>query len=72
MTYTAFDMRSPGAQGGAASGHFTVDEPVLRFDMWTVPEIGVPTTGNLHLGEHNAFNGGFLEHTKEVLNYLLK
>lgn len=72
-SYAAVDFRSPGAPGtGAGSGHFTVHEPrtILEHGMiirltWTVP-----TTGTLHLGEHNVYNGGLIDHTIEVLKYL--
>ena len=69
----AVDFRSPGAAGtGAGSGHFTVYEPriILEHGMiihltWTTP-----TRGTLHLGEHNVYNGGLIDHTIEVLKYL--
>ena len=71
--YTAVDFRSAG-QDGAASGHFTVHEPVLRIEHGiTVPlSATTPTTGTLHLGEHNPYTGGSWEHLKEVWNYIFR
>jgi hypothetical protein len=74
-TYNAVDYRSPGARDtGADSGHFTVHEPVsiLRFpgdrpvQYVRIPEATVPTSGDVHFGEHNPFTGGLSEHLKEV------
>jgi hypothetical protein len=64
--YDAIDFRSPGGAGGAGSGHFSVHQPVLRFEQWKIPEVGVPTYGDVHLGEHNAYTGGFWEHAGET------
>jgi hypothetical protein len=66
---------------GAGSGHFTVHEPVTHMfipprggsgrtripgSTWRIPaRETVPTTGDVHFGEHNPANG-FIEHMKEV------
>jgi len=67
VDYRAQDFRSAGAPGtGAGSGHFTVHEP------WARGLYPVPTTGDVHLGEHNAYTpGGFRPHTEEVVNTLV-
>jgi len=67
---------------GAGSGHFTVHEPVTHTYIparggpgrtripGTSARISardtVPTTGDVHFGEHNPFTGGIGEHMKEV------
>jgi hypothetical protein len=67
---------------GAGSGHFTVYEPIrkefipprggpgrTRIPGMTVRipvRDTVPTTGEVHFGEHNPFTGGFFEHMREV------
>ncbi|MBI3662049.1 MAG: hypothetical protein HY234_03240 [Acidobacteria bacterium] len=71
--YNAVDFRSPGRPGaGAGSGHFTVREPVLRIEHGITIRLSqtVPTTGTLHLGEHNPYTGGMWSHIKEVLKYI--
>jgi RHS repeat-associated protein len=67
--YDAFDLRGLGGKGGAGAGHFVVDKPVLRFEMWKIPENGVPTFGTEDLGTTNPWNGGFGTHAQEVINH---
>jgi RHS repeat-associated protein len=71
--FHATDFRSAGAAGtGAGSGHFTVQEPVTRlpFASYPIPLATVPTGGDVHLGEHNAYTGGFVQHAEEVIKNL--
>lgn len=70
-TYTAREYRSRGDKDTAAnSGHFTVHEPVdLDFpDGNRTPKLTVPTTGEVHFGEHNPWVNlrGTRKHTKEL------
>jgi RHS repeat-associated protein len=69
------DFRSPGAPGsGAGSGHFAVHEPWMM-----APEVrnfiplpaNAPTSGDVHLGEHNPYTGGLRSHVVEVIGHLL-
>jgi hypothetical protein len=72
-TYGAVDFRSAGAQGtGAGSGHSTVREPWITLEHGIIVPLTLtrPTTGTLHLGGHNVYNGGLIDHTIEVLKYL--
>jgi len=69
--FDAFDMRSPGGQGGAGAGHMVVDKPVMRFDIWKVPGRTVPTLGTADLGTTNPWSyggAGFTTHVKEALS----
>jgi hypothetical protein len=68
---------------GAGSGHFTVYEPIRKVFIpprggpgrtripGTTVRISVrdtvPTTGDVHFGEHNPFTGGFFQHMTEVI-----
>jgi hypothetical protein len=73
--YVAFDMRSPGGQGGAGGGHVVVHEPsvIAPFDAITRrPYVSIPTHGTLDLGTHNPYNGGAGAHADEVWNWLTK
>jgi len=67
--YDAYDMRSPGGKGGVGAGHLVVDQPVMRFDIWKVPERTVPTLGTADLGTTNPWTGGFGTHVQEVINH---
>ncbi len=77
--YNAVDFRTPGQEGtGANSGHVTVEEPKVSVGQWgmrvTDPSVA-PTTGTLHLGEHNPFSynrEGFWPHTGEVIRTLIQ
>jgi hypothetical protein len=72
--YRAFDMRTPGSEGtGTGSGHASVHEPWILLEHGIVAKLSdtVPTKGTIHLGETNPYNGGLIQHTKEVINYLL-
>jgi hypothetical protein len=69
--YTAVEYRSRGDKDTAAnSGHFTVHEPVdLDYpDGNRTPKFTVPTTGEVHFGEHNPWinTKGAVKHSGEL------
>jgi len=54
--------------------HATVHEPWIILDAGILVPVKntTPTTsGDLHLGESNPWNGGLAEHTEQVVNYIL-
>jgi RHS repeat-associated protein len=70
---SAFNFRSQGdPQTGAGSGHFIVRQPVVSGRFYRLPIANVPTRGEMHLGEHNAYGSwdAFKSHTEEVWHYL--
>jgi len=78
--YNAYDLRSPGGQGGVGGGHLVVHDPIQELYQWTpygpitsrIPISSVPTQGTVDLGTHNPWNGGFGAHASEVWNWLTK
>jgi RHS repeat-associated protein len=74
--YAAVDYRSPGDKDAYHSGHFTIHVPVtdsyqpldMSFIVVRIPKITVPTVGDVHFNEHNAWQSinGAIGHLPEI------
>ena len=70
----ARNFRSAGNSiDGSGSGHFTVWQRVINDGHFIrVPLSAVPTSGDLHLGEHNPWRSvsAFRNHARELMKHL--
>ncbi len=75
--YAAVDYRSPGDKDSNHSGHFTIHVPITNsyqptpdggFMTVRIPKGTVPTVGDVHFNEHNAWQSirGTIGHLPEI------